>query len=67
MRVTKTQYIIEQLFPSNSRGDLAWFESGDEYDTKKEALDHLKELKNDGRTGFRVVYKMITVTIIQSI
>jgi len=63
MKVYK--YVLEQKFPSKDK-QLIWYES-DEYDTEKEALGRLDDLKRAKRSGFRIVEKQIQLKIIKEI
>jgi len=63
MKVYK--YVLEQKFPSKDK-QLTWYES-DEYDTEKEALGRLDDLKRAKRSGFRIVEKQIQLKIIKEI
>jgi len=68
MEARLIKYEIEQLFPSSKdRMKPEWYSTGEDYDNKKEALDRLKELKDAGRSGVRVIRKTMLLEIIQTI
>jgi len=57
-------YVLEQKFPHEKA--MSWYEV-EEYKTQKEGLDYIKKLKHSGKSGFRLVQKRITLSVIKEI
>jgi len=61
-----TLYCLEQLFPDVNNG-VSWIETGEEYDNMEDIYERLNQLKKDGKTGFRIIYKTIEAKVLKTI